>query len=188
MQNPFIVGDKVYLRPLEVEDADAFVPWRNDKEIRQYMGRTSPTNRIRGRERLEQCYISDQNIHLGLALKEMDRLIGAIGLYHISMTHRNAELGIIIGDKSCWSKGYGTEAMKLILEYGFDQLNLHRIYLFVLDFNTRAIRAYEKVGFRREAVFREHWYKDGEHCSDCSMSILEDEWREKNAKSVYNWQ
>ncbi|MFC1715762.1 GNAT family N-acetyltransferase [Candidatus Poribacteria bacterium] len=177
MQNPFIIGDRLYLRPVEVEDGDAHVPWRSDAEIRQYMGMPSPTNRIRERESLEGCYKNDRNIHLGIALRKNDQLIGGIGLYYISMPHRHAELGILIGDRNCWSKGYGTEAMNLILEYGFNQLNLHRIYLFVLDFNPRAIRAYEKVGFKREAVFRDHGYRNGEYCDDHAMSILEDEWR-----------
>jgi len=179
MQNPFIVGDRIYLRPLEVEDAGVFVPWRSDAEIRQYMGMPSPTNRIRERESLEGCYKNDRNIHLGIVLRKNNQLMGSLGLYDISISHRHAELGILIGDRDCWSKGYGTEAMNLILEHGFDQLNLHRIYLFVLDFNLRAIRAYEKVGFIRECVMRDHGYRNGEYCDDYAMSILEDEWRGK---------
>ncbi len=177
MQNPFMVGDRIYLRPLEVDDADSSVPWLSDEEIRQYMGITSPTNKVREREYVERFYKDDRKIHLGIVLKEADQLIGHIGLYDISMPHRRAELGILIGDRDRWSKGYGTEAMSLMLEYGFNQLNLHRIYLFVLDFNTRAIRAYEKVGFKREAVFRDHGYRNGEYCDDYAMNILEDEWR-----------
>ena len=95
-------------------------------------------------------------------------------------------VGIFIGNKDCWSEGYGTEALRLMIRYGFDQLNLHKISLRVFCFNTRAIRAYEKVGFRREAIFRDHGYRNGEYCDDYAMSILEDEWREKNGKSVYS--
>jgi diamine N-acetyltransferase len=179
MKNPFIVGDRVYLRPLEVDDADSSVPWLSDAEIRQYMGITSPTNKIRERGYAERLYKDDRKIHLGIVLKENDQLIGQTGLYHISMPHRHAELGVLIGDRGCWSKGYGTEALNLILEHGFNQLNLHRIYLFVLAFNPRAIRAYEKVGFIRECVMRDHGYSDGEYCDDYAMSILEDEWRGK---------
>lgn len=179
MQNPFIIGDKIYLRPLEVEDADSSVPWLNDAEIRQYMGITSPTNKIRERGYAERLYKDDRKIHLGIVLKESDQLIGHTGLYDISISNRHAELGILIGDRDCWSKGCGTEVLNLILGYGFHEFNLHRIYLFVLAFNPRAIRAYEKVGFIRECVMRDHGYRDGEYCDDYAMSILEDEWRGK---------
>ncbi len=179
MQNPFIVGDRVYLRPLEVEDTDAFVPWLNDTEIGRYLGLMHPTNRLRERGYMEKLYKDDRKVNMGIVLKEGDQLIGSISLDDISIPHRHAELGILIGDKSCWSKGYGTEAMNLMIEYGFNQLNLHRIYLFVYDFNARAVRAYEKVGFKREGVLRDHGYRNGEYYDNYAMSILEDEWRAK---------
>lgn len=183
MQNSFIVGDRIYLRPIDIEDLQSIVLWRNDKEIREYMGTTSPSNRIRRKESIERLYKDDRNVALGIVLKESDQFIGCTGLYGISIPHRRAELGILIGDKSCWSKGYGTEAMNLMLKHGFDQLNLHRIYLFVLDFNPRAIRAYEKVGFRQEGVFRDHGFRDGKYCDDYAMGILESEWRQNLCKT-----
>ena len=180
MQNPFITGERVYLRPLEMEDVDSFIVWLNDEEIRQYVKRTSPLNRIREREFIERLYKDDREIILGIVLEEDDRLIGNIALHGILNPYRHATLGIFIGDKTCWSKGYGTEALRLMLGHGFDQLNLHRIYLTVLGFNARAIRAYEKVGFRREGAFREQTYRDGKYHDILIMGILEDEWREQN--------
>jgi len=177
MQNPFIVGDRIYLRPLEMEDVDSFVMWLSDKEIRQNLGGTTPFNKIRGREYIEKLYKDDRNTNLGIVLKDGDELIGSTGLHDISTVHRNAEIDIVIGNKSFWSKGYGTEALKLMLGYGFDQLNLHKIFLRVFCYNPRAIRVYEKVGFKREAVSREHVYMNGEYCDDYTMGILEDEWR-----------
>ena len=106
-----------------------------------------------------------------------DKLIGATGIHDVSSVHKNAEIGIVIGNKSYWSKGYGTEALRLMLEYGFDQLNLHKIYLWVFCFNTRAIRAYEKVGFKTEGIFREHVYMNGEYCDDHFMGILRSDWQ-----------
>ena len=180
MQNPFIVGDKIYLRPLEMEDIDSFIVWLNDEEVRQYVKRISPLNRIREREYIERLYKDDREITLGIVLKENDQLIGNITLHRVSIPHRQASLGIFIGDKSCWSKGYGTEALNLMLGHGFNQLNLHRIFLTVLSFNARATRAYEKVGFKREGVFREHMYRDGKYHDVYYMGILENEWRERN--------
>jgi UDP-4-amino-4,6-dideoxy-N-acetyl-beta-L-altrosamine N-acetyltransferase len=180
MQNPFIIGERIYLRPLEMEDIDSFILWLNDEEIRQYLQRTSPLNWNREKEFVEKLYRDDREIILGMVLKENNRLIGNIGLHKISVPYRQAELGIFIGDKSCWSKGYGTEALNIMLGYGFDQLNLHRIHLTVLSFNARAIRAYEKVGFRQEGVFREHIYRNGQYHDVYCMGILEDEWRDLN--------
>ena len=177
MQNPFIVGNRIYLRPLDVEDADIFVSWLNDIEIRQYLGMTSPMNRLGEQEYLKKLYKDERWLGLGILLRSNDELIGSVGLHDISLAHRNAEIGIFIGNKSYWSKGYGTEALKLMMGHGFDQLNLHRIFLIVMSFNTRAIRAYEKVGFKKEAVFREHVYANGKYHDDYLMGILEDEWR-----------
>ena len=177
MQNPFIVGDRIYLRPLEVEDSDAFVSWLTDEEVRKYLGVRTIFNSIREREYIEGLYKDDRKINLAIVLKEDDELIGATGLEDISIPHRNAEIGIVIGNKRCWSKGYGTEAVKLMLGHGFDQLNLHKIFLRVFCHNPRAIRAYEKAGFKREAVLREHVYANGEYCDEYVMSILEDEWQ-----------
>ena len=143
------------------------------------MGGTTPFNNIREREYIERLYKDDRNTNLGIVLKEDDKLIGATGLEDISFPHRNAEMGIVIGNKDCWSKGYGTEALNLMMGYGFDQLNLHKIFLRVFCYNPRAIRAYEKVGFKREAVLREYAYMDGEYCDEYVMGILEDEWRER---------
>ncbi len=184
MQNPFIVGDKIYLRPLEMEDIDSFILWLNDQDVRQYLERMSPLNRIREKEFVENLYKDDRDIVLGIALKENDHLIGNIGLHKVSSPYRRASLGIFIGDKSCWSKGYGTEALRLMLRHGFDQLNLHRIFLTVLSFNARAIRAYEKVGFKKEGALRDHIYRNGTYYDVHYMGILEDEWRELNGKSA----
>ena len=183
MQNPFIVGEKIYLRPIEIEDIDNYVARLNDEEVRLYLSMFTPFNKIREKEWVENLYKDEKNIALGIMVKEDDKLIGNIGMHRISIPNRHAVLGIFIGDKTCWSKGYGTEALNLMLRYGFDQLNLHRVYLTVISFNPRAIRAYEKAGFVREGVYREHIYRNGKYHDLYVMSILENEWRQKNGVS-----
>ena len=180
MQNPFIVGKKVYLRPRDIADVDPFVMWLNDEEIRQYLLMSFPLNRITEREYIEKRHSrDDRNIRLGIVLKENNQLIGGIGLSGISVPHRHATLGLFIGDKSCWSKGCGTEAIKLMLGYGFDELNLHRISLSAFDFNKRAMRAYEKAGFTKEGLLHDGIYKNGRYWDVHPMAILESEWREQ---------
>jgi len=88
----------------------------------------------------------------------------------------HAELGIVIGDKSQWSKGYATEAMHLIIEYGFNQLNLNMIYLAVVAFNERAAALYKRVGFVEEGRLRQRVYRDGSYHDELSMSMLKTEW------------
>jgi RimJ/RimL family protein N-acetyltransferase len=114
----------------------------------------------------------------GLEVKEGEGwlLVGSIGLMAIDWRSRKAEIGIMIGDKRYWNKGYGTEAMRLILQHGFETLNLHRLYLRVFSDNSRAVRAYEKAGFVLEARMRETNFDNGRYRDDLMMSMLRPEW------------
>ena len=105
------------------------------------------------------------------------RYIGGIRLHGISPTDRHARLALGIFDRRFWSHGYGTEAIRLILRYGFEDMGLHRIDLVVLEYNARAIRAYEKCGFRREGVLRDNAFVDGVWYDDIIMAVLESEYR-----------
>jgi [ribosomal protein S5]-alanine N-acetyltransferase len=105
------------------------------------------------------------------------RYIGTIRLHGIAWEDRKAHLAIGIFDRRFWSCGFGTEAVRLLLNYAFEQLRLHRIDLRVLNYNTRAIRCYEKCGFTREGLERESALVNGRWHSDVIMGILEDEYR-----------
>ena len=111
---------------------------------------------------------------------EGGHLLGNCGLRNIDWKNRCASFGIFIGNKRFWGKGYGTEATRLLLRYAFEELNLHRVELEVYDFNTRAIRAYEKAGFRREGTRRQALYREGSWHDIHLMAILKEEW-EANA-------
>ncbi len=103
------------------------------------------------------------------------KMIGNIGFFNLDYKNRCAELGIMIGDKSCWNQGYGTEAVRLLVQHGFRTLNLNRIYLRVLENNPRAIRAYEKAGFTHEGRQRQAEFMDGQFVDLLVMSILKSE-------------
>src|SRR5689334_19144367 len=127
LQNPFIIGERVYLRPLEpTQDNHLYATWLNDQEIRRYFS-VYPTNDMRGKERLENLYKDFKHILFGVALKSDHRLIGLVGLKDINTLNQSAEFYVIIGDRSVWGQGYGTEATKLMVRYGFLELNLNRI-------------------------------------------------------------
>src|SRR5256714_8798524 len=124
MQNPFIVGERIYLRPLEpAQDNHLYSTWMNDEEIRRYFS-IYPTSDTRGKERLEQLYKDGKHIIFGVVLNSDNRLIGLVGLKEINSLNQSAEFYVII-DRSAHGKGYGTEATKLMIRYGFMELNLN---------------------------------------------------------------
>ena len=155
LQNPFIVGERIYLRPLEpARDNHLYSTWVNDEEIRRYFS-IYPTSDTRGEERLELLYKDGKHIIFGVALSENNRLIGLVGLKDINYINQSAGFYIIIGDRSAWGKGYGTEATKLMIRYGFMELNLNRIQTQSMEDNIGGWRADEKAGFKYEATLRE---------------------------------
>jgi len=109
-----------------------------------------------------------------------DRLIGFVNLSVSRVFHRDAWVGIGLGDRDYWGHGYGTEAMQLALRYAFLELNLYRVTLDVFEYNPRAIRSYEKAGFTHEGRYRESIRKDGKWYDVLIMGILKDEWLARN--------
>jgi RimJ/RimL family protein N-acetyltransferase len=109
-------------------------------------------------------------------LRGADEPLGGTGLHRISMLNRNAEWGIYVGRPEEWGKGYGREVAGAMLKYGFDTLNLHRVYLRVNADNPRGIKAYEAAGFRHEGVQRAHHFVEGTYVDVVSMGILREEW------------
>jgi RimJ/RimL family protein N-acetyltransferase len=103
--------------------------------------------------------------------------IGNVGLFKFDSVSRSSEVGIMIGNKDYWNKGYGTESMQLILKHGFRTLNLNRMFLRVFANNPRAIRCYEKVGFVHEGRMRQAIYTDGEYFDILLMGMLLEEWK-----------
>ena len=108
---------------------------------------------------------------------ESDHLLGFVSLFGIDWNHGNSWVGIGLGERECWGKGYGTDAMQVVLRYAFTELNLHRVTLGVFEYNPRAIRSYEKAGFVHEGRVRKELLKDGQRWDALEMGILRDEWR-----------
>jgi len=179
----FLIGDRIYFRPIEPEDLPLIQRWINDPEIRILEGEVLPTSISDEKEGLENLYKDKSKVWFVVALKDNDKMIGTGGFLRIYYIWRNADLSIMIGEKEKWGKGYGTEAIRLLLNYGFEALNFHRISLGVFDFNKRAIRAYEKAGFKKEGVLRDGYYCNSKYHDVIMMSILEDEfWKLREKK------
>lgn len=176
MDNPFIIGERIYLRPLDEADLDRCLRWINDPEVLVTLGRRQPTGRAAEKEWLQEQYKSDEHMNLAIVIKDGDRHIGNCGFNEIDYIDRSAVFGILIGEKDAWGRGYGPEAARLVLKHGFEELGLHRVGLDVYSHNTRAIRAYEKAGFVREGTLRESYFRNGVYHDTIVMSVLESEW------------
>jgi RimJ/RimL family protein N-acetyltransferase len=181
MKNPFLIGERVYLRPLERGDAASFVPWVNDGDVRRTLLFHRPLNLAQEEEFIDRVSQGQQDVVFGIALKKDDRLIGNIALHRVQSRNRSAGFGIMIGDKTEWNKGYATEATRLIVAYGFRTLNLNRIWLHVYEDNHGGKRAYEKVGFLVEGTLRQDNYREGRYWDTIVMGILREEWERADA-------
>jgi RimJ/RimL family protein N-acetyltransferase len=128
---------------------------------------------------IEKQYENDDNYNFAIRALADDRLIGGIGLDGVRWTHRDSFIGIGLGDREYWGKGYGTDAMKVILRYAFTELNLRRVTLDVFEYNQRAIRSYEKAGFIVEGRQRGQILREGRRWDVFYMGILREEWEQK---------
>jgi RimJ/RimL family protein N-acetyltransferase len=150
------VGEKVALGPRRRELVPLYTKWINDFEAVRGLGvGMRPTTREAEEEWYERTSKGDRDAGFTIYERATMRPIGNAGLHGVDHRHRVAEFGILIGEKDCWGKGYGTEATALVLEYGFTALGLHSIMLRAYSFNERAIRAYTRAGFRLVGRWRE---------------------------------
>jgi RimJ/RimL family protein N-acetyltransferase len=175
-----IKGNRVTLRGFELKDVDTIVAHFNDLELRQFLGHPLPVTKEEEEQWIRNTWEARQKgteYTFGIEENNKGLLIGSCSLMDIQSINRSAELGIVIWNKPYWSKGFGTEAIQLILSYGFYLINLHSIFLRVHDFNKRAISVYEKLGFQHVARKREAVFIDGEYHDVLVMDILEDEFR-----------
>jgi len=180
MKIHFRSGTLVYLRPLARSDARALLPWINNPEVTRTLLVHRPMN-LEGEEKLLGQRTSDEGmVSLGIVEKSSDRLVGATSLQQIDTRSRHAQFGILIGDSADWGKGFATEATRLLVGYGFETLNLHRVWLHVTADNAAGIRVYEKVGFRHEGVLREALFTGGRYVDLVTMGILRSDSRMEN--------
>ncbi|MBN1779074.1 MAG: GNAT family N-acetyltransferase [Candidatus Buchananbacteria bacterium] len=174
-------GKKVILRPVSLKDAPNFCRWLEDREVTKFLDRydNPPTLKEEREYILEQRKKKD---HIQFSIDSVDGAhIGVCSLMKISAKSKRAEFGIFIGDKKYWGQGCGTEACRLIVDYGFKKLRLHRVYLRVFGYNIRGIKSYQKVGFKIEGRLREQVYRDGFYHDMIFMGILRNEYL-KNKK------
>lgn len=171
-----IRGEKVLLRAIEPEDIRQLWEWTQDEETMRLRDYPAPPSSLAEAEKEYENSIGNPSDNLRLAIVTQDgELIGEESLRNIEHRSGIADFTIAIGNKAYWGRGYGSDATRCLMKYAFDQLNLHRVTLYVHNFNERAIRAYEKCGFRREGLLRESYYLDGGYSDVVVMGLLRDE-------------
>lgn len=173
-----IVGKHVRLRAIEKEDLPRFTEWLNDAEVRRNLVLHQPLSLAQEEKWYEDILkkpVSEQPLSIDILSDGGWQHAGNCGLFDFDEHARSAEIGIFIGQKSLWGKGYGCEAMRLMTRHGFLQLNLNRIFLRVFETNPNAIHCYEKAGFKHEGRLREAHFLDGRYIDVLIMSILKSE-------------
>lgn len=181
METDLFTGELVRLTMIDPDQiAAAFSRWQRDSEYwRLLASGPSYPNSVRGVKKwLEDDLEKDPPpFYLFMIYTLADnRLIGEIGLDGVLFQHGDTFVGLGLGERADWGKGYGTDAMRVILRYAFQELNLHRVTLDVFEYNPRAIRSYEKAGFKIEGRARQFLHREGRHWDLILMGILREEW------------
>src|SRR3989344_1191732 len=160
---PFIEGVAVDLRPLSLEDvSDTYVGWLNDAEVCRYNSHHMyPNTRELAVEYVTRVRSQKNDLVLAVIAKDTKKHIGNISLQNMNPINRSAEFAILMGDKGSWGKGIGTEAAKLIVKHGFEQLNLHRIYCGTSEENIAMQKLAASLGFKEEGRSRQETFKNG---------------------------
>ena len=172
-----IQGERIYLSPINPEDLELYTKWVNDPEVSVWIGlHQRLLSLTKEKEALENMAKNEDSFIFAIVAQDGDRLLGNIGLHDISRNARHGTLGIFIGEAEDRSKGYGAEAIRLLLGYAFRTLNLHSVELTVNSANARAIACYKKAGLKECGRVRDACFVDGKYTDRVHMDILESEY------------
>lgn len=177
MNTSFLRGEHVYLRPITEQDLNAnYREWFNDEEVCRYNSHHRfPNHDENMREYFEKVIKSRENLILAICDTKTDAHIGNIALENIDTLNQCAEFAILIGDKTAWGKGVGTEAARLIIGHGFRELNLHRIYCGTQEDNAGMRKLAASLGFKEEGASRQAIFKGGAFKDIIRFGLLRDE-------------
>jgi len=168
-------SERLTLRAIDREDLPRFINWVNDGEVTHHLRLLLPLNLEDETAWYERQRQDESTLNLSIVISADETLIGSIGLMKIDQRNQQAELGIMLGDKSKWGQGYGPEAMTLLIDFAFGQLNLHRIYLQVDASHAKAIHSYRQCGFVEEGRLRDNVFHHGQFEDQLIMSVLRSE-------------
>ena len=183
--NDIFAGKLVRLSAVDPEEmSKAFSRWNRDSEFTRLLNMS--VQPLRSAKAIQKWMDEDmgesspRETFFTIRTADENKLIGGLSLYVVDWTGRDSFVGIFIGEREHWGKGYGSDAMRLLLQYAFTELNLWRVSLGVFQYNPRAIRSYEKVGFCHEGRMRQYLNHEGKRWDILYMGIRRDEWLERN--------
>lgn len=178
LSDNIFIGEHIRLTAVTKEDVPALARWHDDAGFLRLLNAdiARPQTGDDVTKWLEEAHKSPNGYLFAIRSQPGDELLGFIELDGILWNHGFGWLGIGIGDRAHWGQGIGGEALRLALNYAFNELNLHRVQLTVFEYNDRAIAVYEKLGFQREGVYRESLYRDGVRYDMYLYGLLRREW------------
>lgn len=180
VEAPLLQGARVHLTALHLDNIHKHLEWNNDAELNYLDSELPHQVETFGafKRRFEQMVYAPSPDSLDLEIyAEDDRLIGVAYLANLSDHHRHGSIGVTIGDRAYWGKGYGRESLDVILAYCFGELGLHRISAETFEYNAAWKRLVEETGFRKEGEARDYLFRDGRYWSKELYALLEGEYR-----------
>jgi ribosomal-protein-alanine N-acetyltransferase len=185
-QLPTISTNRLALRWIRAEDVDDFYAVYSNPEVMRYWSTPPLPNKDAASKLISEIHEGIERkdiLKWGIALLSNDRLIGSVTLFHIDFTHRRTEIGYAQG-RAYWGNGYMQEALRAVLNYAFEILNLHRIEADVDPRNDASVRTLERLGFQREGYLRERWQVNGEIQDAFYYGLLRTDWDNNTSNSI----
>lgn len=173
-----IEGGKVFLKAIEPEDLQRLREWRNLPEYRKHFREYREINTAMQQKWFEKTVCGDPNtVMFSVFLQATGELIGCCGLCYINWVHRNADLSLYIGYENSYidDQGFAEEACRLLFDYGFNQLNLHKIWTEIYEFDTKKMQLYTSLGFKQDGMLRDNYFYDGKWWGSRMISLLADD-------------
>ena len=173
-----ITGDRINLRKVKESDAgNNYYHWMNDSEVTRFLANGVQRHSIESlREYIKEKNKDSSNYFLAIIIKDGNQHIGNIKLGPINWVHRHGDIGIIIGEKEQWGKGYATEAISLVVKYAFDNLNLHKITAGCTELNLGSMKAFQKNGFEIEGVRKKHFFWKGRYINGILLGLINNDY------------
>lgn len=171
-------GKRISLQLVEREHLKKRVEFLNDPEVQKTLNFDYPTSMAKTEAWFSKNVIAPNRVDFSFIRNEDHTVIGFGGFINVNVKARKAELYIFVGDKDCWGKGFGRDGYKLLVNYGFAELGLERIYLYQLSENERAVNATAALGWKTEGLLRKDIWSHGELKDQYILSILREEWEE----------
>jgi RimJ/RimL family protein N-acetyltransferase len=164
-------GEFVILRIPESDDINLMTGWKNDREAAKYLPYSPPVSKQDIKEYISKIEVNESSV-VFIIETEDEIPIGICTLEDVDWKSSSAKITTVIYAKNCWGRGYGYDTVRTLTKYGMEQLNLHTIYVHILEGNEKAVRCFEKAGYEKEGILKHRLYKDGSYKNVVSLSII----------------